>query len=60
MARFVQEFWIFKPFFLAGEDMTSWAFRGSATFHMVALKCDFGVVGPFQSSREEKFRMILG
>ena len=55
VAKYVQEFWVFKPYFLAGEDMVNTAFKGPAFFHMVALKCDFGVCNPFESRKGRKF-----
>ena len=59
LANFVQDYWVFRPFFMAGEDMRNTTFKGTATFQMVALKCNFGVYNPLQSRREEKFKLIV-
>ena len=53
----MQEFWVFKPF-KSGEDVVNKAFKGMATFHMVALRCDFGVYNPFQSRRDGRFKLL--
>ena len=58
VANVVKNFMVFKPFFLAGEDMTNECFQGTATFYMVALNCDFGVEKPFQARRREEFKLL--
>ena len=55
VANYVQEFRIFRPYFLASPDMVNTAFKGRSDFNMVAMRCDFRVTKPFNPRRGEQF-----
>ena len=57
LARFVKDYSIFKPYFVAGLDMTNQTCKGHASFKMIALDCDFSVKNPFEPNKDDYFKV---
>ena len=58
LAKFVKDYIIFRPYFIAGQDMTNKAFKGQASFNMIALDCNFAVKYPFEAKVDNYFKLI--
>ena len=57
LARFVVDFVLFQPYFLAGRDMTNKTFQGVSKFKMLALQVDFSRVNSLLPHVDNYFKL---
>ena len=58
LARFVVDYLIFHPTFVAGPDVSSKTFQGTAKFRMAALKCNFAIPRGETSHTNGYFKIV--